>query len=79
VCGFDAYQQHTRRHIVAEHKTADIDEALTLEQRRAFMGLPLEERRRRMAEQADGMLEHYEAKQEAADRHHWQGGDIVES
>lgn len=64
---------------MAEHRTADTGEALTLEQRRAFMALPLEERRRQMAEQADRMLKYYEAEDETTDRQHWQGGDIVDT
>ena len=62
-----------------EQKTDSAGEALTLEQRRAFMKLPLDERRRQMAKQADQMLNAYEARDEAADRQEWQGGDIVES
>ena len=61
-----------------EQKTADTDDSLTLEQRRAFMKLPLDERRRQMAQQADGMLKHYKEKTEAAERQQWEGGDIVE-
>jgi len=52
---------------------------MTLDQRRAFMKLPLEERRRRLAAQADRMAEHYESEPEATERAEWQGGDIVES
>jgi hypothetical protein len=33
---------------------------LTLDDRRAFLKLPLEERRRRLAEQAETMQQHYE-------------------
>jgi hypothetical protein len=62
-----------------QHRTERTGEALTLAQRRAFMKLPLDERRRQMAEQADQMLDAYEARDEAADRQPWQGGDIVES
>ena len=36
---------------------AQVDQALTLAQRRAYMQLPLEERRRRLAAQADRMAE----------------------
>lgn len=52
--------------------------ALTLEQRRAFLKLPLEERHRLLAEQADRMIAHYESEQEVREREEWQGGDIVE-
>jgi hypothetical protein len=48
----------------------------TLAWRRAFVRLPLEERRRLMAAQATRALDDYVA--EAATREDWQGGDIVE-
>ncbi len=51
---------------------------LTLEDRRAFMKLPIEERRRLLEWQAERMITHYESEAEAADRAEWQGGDIVE-
>jgi hypothetical protein len=57
----------------------ETDQTLTLAQRRAFMKLPLEERRRQLAAQADRMAEHYESEPEVAERAEWQGGDIVES
>ena len=48
----------------------------TLAWRRAFMSLPLAERRRQMAAQAERALEDYAA--ETPTREDWQGGDIVE-
>jgi hypothetical protein len=54
------------------------DQMLTLAQRRAYMQLPLKERRRRLAAQADRMAEYYEQESERAEREVWQGGDIVE-
>ena len=62
--------------IQAQH--AEPDQALTLAQRRAYMQLPLEERRRRLATQADRMAEHYKQEAERTEREAWQGGDIVE-
>jgi hypothetical protein len=59
-------------------KTEALDLGLTLEERRAFMKLPVEERRRRLAEQASQMVTHYEGRTEAIEREGWQGGDIVE-
>jgi hypothetical protein len=53
-------------------------QSLTLEQRRRFLKLPLEERRRQMAEQAAQMVQHFESPDEIQDRGEWQGGDIVE-
>jgi transcriptional regulator with XRE-family HTH domain len=49
--------------------------ALALVERRAFMKLPLSERRRIMQAQAEKLLSSYE---DAAERQEWQGGDIVE-
>jgi hypothetical protein len=42
------------------------------------MQLPLEERRKRLAAQAERMAEHYEQDPERREREAWQGGDIVE-
>ena len=61
-----------------ESQTEVSDRALALTERRAFMKLPLEERRRRLAEQASQMAEHYEGRTEAIEREDWQGGDLVE-
>jgi hypothetical protein len=51
---------------------------LSLEQRRAYMALPLAERRQRLAAQAARMVAHYEQESEQTERLAWQGGDIVE-
>jgi hypothetical protein len=48
-------------------------------ERRAFLQLPLEERRRQLAAQAEQMVEYYESEPERTEREAWQGGDIVES
>jgi len=45
---------------------------------REFIKLPLEERRRILAEQAEQMVEHYEEESARRERELWQGGDIVE-
>jgi len=52
--------------------------SLTLADRIAFLKLPLEERRRILAEQADAILSEYEIESNRAEREQWQGGDIVE-
>ena len=52
------------------------DESLSLVKRRAFMKLPLSERRRLMAEQAQQLAAHYE--QDTAWREIESGADIVE-
>ena len=62
--------------MILPKKTAQLDQELSLAQRRAYMQLPLEERRKRLAAQADQMAEHYEP--ERTERIAWQGGDIVE-
>ena len=59
-------------------KAVKVDQELTLAQRRAYMQLPLEERRKRLAAQAEQMTEHYEQEPERTERIAWQGGDIVE-
>ena len=59
-------------------KTVKGDQELSLAQRRAYMQLPLEERRKRLAAQAAQMAEHYEQEPECTERSTWQGGDIVE-
>jgi len=51
---------------------------LTLAERLAFLKLPLEERRRILAEQADAMVDEYELESNRRERELWQGGDIVE-
>jgi hypothetical protein len=51
---------------------------LTLEDRRSFLKLPLEERRKRLAEQAEQLAEHYNQESSIEERAEWQGGDIIE-
>lgn len=51
------------------------EQPLTLEERRAFLRLPLAERRRILAEQAESLQAHYE---EDTEWREFQGGDIVE-
>lgn len=58
---------------------ADVDQGLSLAHRRAYMKLPLAERRKRLAEQAEQVAEHYDQESERIEREAWQGGDIVES
>ncbi len=50
--------------------------ALTAQSPLDLIRLPLAERRRQLALQAEQMVEYYE--QDAAEREQWQGGDIVE-
>jgi hypothetical protein len=64
--------------MIQPKKTAKADQELTLAQRRAYMQFPLEERRKRLAAQAEQIAEHYEQEPECRERIAWQGGDIVE-
>ena len=56
----------------------DADQKWSLAQRRAYVKLPLAERRKQLAEQAERMVEHYEQELERIEREVWQGGDIVD-
>jgi hypothetical protein len=49
-----------------------------LAERRMFMKLPLDERRRILADQAEQLVRYYEQDSEAKERELWQGGDLVE-
>lgn len=64
--------------MLKEEELIQTEPAITLAQRIAFMKLPLEERRRILAEQAQQALQHYEEELAAKERELWQGGDIVE-
>jgi hypothetical protein len=64
--------------VISQEEKIVLSPPLTLEDRRSFLRLPLEERRRRMAQQAEQMAEHYDAEQSREERAEWQGGDIVE-
>ena len=55
-------------------KVAGTDQVCSLTQRRAYMRLPLEERRKRLAAQTERMAEHYEQEPERIEREAWQGG-----
>lgn len=58
-----------------ESPVAEEPEPLSLSDRRAFMQLPLAERRRILAKQASAMVEHYEQETEWRE---FQGGDIID-
>ena len=64
--------------MVKHAHTAETDRVLTLTQRRAYMTLSLEERRRMLSSQAERMAAYYEQESERNEREAWQGGDIVE-
>ena len=54
------------------------EDAITLEQRRAFLKLPLAERRRILSQQVEDAVRHYGSDECMKEREAWQGGDIVE-
>jgi len=54
---------------------AEEEESISLSDRRAFMQLPLAERRRILAKQAEAMIEHYEQETEWRQ---FQEGDTIE-
>lgn len=56
-------------------ESVEDEDPLSLIERRAFMKLPLAERRRIMQAQAEKLLSSYE---DDAEREEWQGGDIIE-
>jgi len=64
--------------MITQEETTETTPLMSLVERRAFMKLPIEERRRVLAAQADRMAEHYEIEPERSEREPWQGGDIVE-
>ncbi len=64
--------------MITQKNLPEADEGLSLAQRRAFMRLPLEERRARLAAQASWMIEHYVQEPEQTERWAWQAGDISE-
>lgn len=64
--------------MVKHAHTVEADQVLTLAQRRVYMTMSLEERRKLLAAQAERMVAYYEQESERSEREAWQGGDIVE-
>jgi len=64
--------------MISQEEKIETSQPLTLEARRSFLKLSLEERRRRLAAQTEQMIKHYELEPAQAERAEWQGGDIVE-
>lgn len=64
--------------VTQEIPSATMEQCITLEDRRAFMRLSIEERRRLLERQAEAIAEQYESEIERSEREEWQGGDIVE-
>lgn len=65
--------------MTTQEATATQMQIMTIEQRRMFLSLPIEQRRRLMNEQAARMIEHYNLEQETKDREEWQGGTLLNS
>jgi hypothetical protein len=63
---------------MAKPSMVNSEQSLTLEQRRHFLKLPLEERRRQMAEQAAQMIQHYESPDEIQERQAGADFEVVE-
>jgi len=61
-----------------QEETIESTAPLTPADRLAFLKLPIEERRRILAEQAEAMIAEYELEENRRERELWQGGDIVE-
>jgi hypothetical protein len=64
---------------VITQQNSDTQRPYSLEERRQFQKLPLEERRRQLAEQAQHAAAWYQQQAETAERIEWQGGEILES
>lgn len=64
--------------MLKQNDLVSFEETMTLEQRRAFLRLPIAERRRILSQQAQKAASHYEFEQNVREREAWQGGDIVE-
>ncbi|HKQ08191.1 MAG TPA: hypothetical protein VJ464_23905 [Blastocatellia bacterium] len=64
--------------MISQEEFLDLDMTPALARRRAFLKLPMDERRKILAQQADQIVEHYESELEQLAREPWQGGDIVE-
>lgn len=55
-----------------------LSQSLGLAEKRTFMKLPLEERRRILAGQAEQLARFYEEDSAVKERELWQGGDLIE-
>jgi hypothetical protein len=64
--------------MISQDETIETKKSWSLADRREFMKLSLEERRRILAEQAAKAASHYDSGTEAEESRNWQGGDIVE-
>lgn len=67
----DALSSHRRNDYDYPGANYEINQELSLAQRRAYMALPLAERRKRLAAQAEQMAAHYEHASEQIERLIW--------
>jgi len=63
---------------MTEEETLTAESTMGPEERLALLKLPIEERRKFLAEQAERLAQYYEDPEETKERELWQGGDIVE-
>jgi uncharacterized protein YuzE len=70
-----ANPQRVEYSVILPNPVTEEGKPLSLSDRRAFMQLPLEERRRILAAQSEAMVEHYEQDTEWRE---FQGGDIID-
>jgi hypothetical protein len=63
---------------MTKRRIVELEQELTLEQRRRFLKLPIEQRRSQMQQQAAQVAQHYESAGQIDEREQWQGGDLVE-
>lgn len=64
--------------MISQENTVETEIPTSLTEIREFLKLPIEERHRILAQQAEQMVEHYEDEALRRERELWQGGDIVE-
>jgi hypothetical protein len=64
--------------MITQEEILKQDFVMSLADRRAFLRMPIEERRRVLEIQAERMLVHYEQASESENHEAWQGGDIIE-
>jgi hypothetical protein len=74
------YTRSTDKLVIVEGEEDEVQEASRsrLDYLRSFLKLPLQERRKLLAEDADRIAKLYEAEPDLAERERWQGGDIVD-
>lgn len=64
--------------MITQDELLEMKQEITLQQRRDYMKLSIEERRKILEAQAEKLAAHYESQKEKDERETWQGGDIIE-